>query len=238
MRIGWLLALALATGPACADDIATLDQAACETMRTHHVLNPGPVGCERLRLVRFSYLGFDGRLHDDGAIVVLDAVSERVARIFAELRLRGFPIAKAKPMEAYDGDDEAAMADDNSSGFNVRLVADSEKLSLHALAVAIDVNPVENPYIRCTGALCTVSPPQGADFLNRAPHRPGKPDRHGMAEDIVDIFARNGFVNWGGNWDSPLDYQHFDIGRKLAEELVALPPDEAKARFEASIGGR
>ena len=63
----------------------------------------------------------------------------------------------------------------------------------------------------------------------------GKPDRVGVAEEVVQIFAGNGFTVWGGTWDDPLDFQHFDIGRALADELVKLPPDAARARFEQSI---
>jgi hypothetical protein len=232
----FVLALAFFAAPILADGVAPVGAAACAAMRAHHVLNPGPVGCGRLSLVRFSYVGFDGAVHDDGEIVVLDAVADRVARIFAELRVRGLPIAKAKAMQVYDGNDDASMADDNTSAFNVRRATGKTTLSLHAYGVAIDVNPVENPYLACRDAACTVAPPAGAGFLNRTIDRPHKPKRLGAAEEIVAVFAENGFTDWGGHWDNPIDYQHFDIGRKLAEELATLPPDQAKARFEATIG--
>src|SRR5688572_17802018 len=55
------------------DSIAPISDALCRDMRSTKVLNPGsPVGCERLRLVRFGYRGFDGATHDDGELVVLD----------------------------------------------------------------------------------------------------------------------------------------------------------------------
>jgi hypothetical protein len=127
------------------------------------------------------------------------------------------------------------MADDSTSGFNDRTVPDRATISLHAYGAAIDLNPVENPFVTRQGATFTFSPPAGADYFNRIIHRPGKPDRRGVAETVVDVFAENGFVNWGGTWDSPIDFQHFDIGRALAEELVRLPPAQAKERFEQSI---
>jgi len=231
-----LLAALLCFKPAYADSIAPVDGAECAGMKAHHVLNAGaPVGCERLSLVSFSYVDFSGHARDDGKIVVLDALAPRVLRIFQTLKARGFPIAKAKPVEAYEGDDNTSMADDNTSGFNHRVVEGSSRLSLHAYGAAIDLNPVENPFLTFAGATIAVAPPAGTAFVNRQPHRPGKPDHAGLAEEVIAIFAANGFANWGGNWDDPIDYQHFDIGRPLAESLALLPPDQARARFEQAV---
>ena len=233
----FVLAGAAVSFPALGEDaVVPVDAALCASMKSHHVLNPGaPVGCERLSLVRFSYVGFDAQIHDDGEIVVLDAVADRVLGIFAALRARQFPIAKARLVDAYSGDDEASMADDNTSGFNDRTVAGQTAISLHAYGAAIDLNPVENPFVTRQDATFSFDPPAGADYFNRIVRRPNKPDRRGAAETAVEVFAANGFVTWGGYWDSPVDFQHFDIGRALAEELVRLPPAQAKARFEQSI---
>jgi hypothetical protein len=229
-----IAALVLLTASALA--ATPVDPVQCAAMKTHHVLDAGaPVGCERLAAVRFSYVDFDGRAHDDGTVVVLDAVAPYVEHIFAVLYEHRFPIAKAQPMEAFKGDDALSMAADNSSGFNHRVVQGSERLSLHAYGVAIDLNPVENPYLTRNGAAVTVAPPQGAAYLNRRNDRPGKPARAGLAEGIVDVFADNGFLVWGGDWDDPIDYQHFDIGRPLAERLATLRPDQAAAVFASAV---
>ncbi len=206
-------------------------------MKAHHVMSDhAPVGCERLRLVTFRYIDFAGAAHDDGRMVVLDAVAPRVERIFQTLYLRRFPIAKVSPLEAYEGNDEASMADNNTSSFNDRAVTGGSRPSLHAYGAAIDLNPVQNPFVQHTGpAQLSVAPPAGMAYINRAENRPGKADRPGLAESVVGIFAANGFTVWGGYWDDPLDYQHFDIGRPLAEELAALPPSEALHRFEQAV---
>jgi hypothetical protein len=231
-----LLSTLLLLSPAFADSIAPVDAVRCAEMKVHHVLSAdAPVGCERLSVVTFSYIDFDGKHHDDGVLVVLDAVAPRVLRIFETLHRRGFPIAKAIPVEAYEGDDDASMADNNTSGFNDRPIADTTRPSLHAYGAAIDLDPVQNPFLTLKGAVVTVAPQAGAAFLNRRQPRPGKPDRPGLAEAVVALFAENGFSHWGGDWDDPIDYQHFDIGRPLAEILAALPPDKARARFEAAI---
>jgi hypothetical protein len=234
-----LLILLVVAAPAFAGGIAPVDDAFCTDMKAHHVLGEdAPVGCDRLSVVTFDYVDFAGTEHWDGKIVVMDAVAPYVLRIFDALHERHFPIGKARPVNAYDGDDEASMADDNTSGFNDRAVAGSTRPSLHAYGVAIDINPVQNPFITRQGAVLTVHPAAGADHVNRTAHRPGKPDRVGAAEDVVGLFAENGFTEWGGNWDDPLDYQHFDIGRPLAEALAKLPPPEARRRFEEAVSCR
>ena len=234
----FLIALLLAAVPAQGGTITPIDAAACEAMKLHHVLNAGaPVGCTRLNLVVFRYWGFDGYSHDGGRIVVLDAVAPAVQRIFVTLYERHFPIAGAELLDAFDGDDHASMAANNSSGFNHRAVPDTARLSLHAYGAAIDLNPVQNPFLTRNGAVANIEPAAGAGFLNRGSHRPGKPERAGLAESVVDVFAVNGFTVWGGDWDDPIDYQHFDIGRALAERLVLLTPDEARAAFEAVANG-
>lgn len=232
----FLAALLLTIVPGFANGIAPPSSADCTAMKAHHALHDGaPVGCERLSLVTFSYVDFEGGTHDDGKLVVLDALAPRVLKIFETLKVRGFPIAKARPIEVYDGDDNASMADDNTSAFNHRPIAASTKLSLHAYGAAIDLNPVENPFLTFAGSTISVAPAQGIAFINRKELRLGKALRKGLAEEVVQIFAENGFTQWGGDWDSPIDYQHFDIGRQMAEELVALPSNSASAKFEAAI---
>jgi len=227
----WLLAC-----PSLASGITPIDAARCAAMTSHHVLSASaPIGCERLSLVTFSYVDFEGRPHDDGQIIVLDAVAPRVLRIFEGLQARRFPIAKAVPVEAYEGDDDASMADNNTTSFNDRPIAGTSRPSLHAYGAAIDLDPVQNPYLTFKGAAVTVAPSAGAAYLNRRQQRPQKPERAGLAEGVVALFAQNGFSRWGGDWDDPIDYQHFDIGRPLAEILAALPPDAARTRFEAEI---
>ena len=68
--------------------IIPVTQALCDDMKEHNVIRAGaPVGCERLRLIKFSYLGFDGSIHTDGEIMVMDATAENVLRIFTKLRV-------------------------------------------------------------------------------------------------------------------------------------------------------
>lgn len=239
MRAVLLSTVLLLFAPAYAGGVAPVSDDFCADMKAHQVLNANaPVGCDRLAVVTFDYVDFGGQEHDDGKIVVMDAVAPNVLRIFEELHARHFPIAKAQPLNAYEGDDEASMADNNTSGFNDRLVAGTDHISLHAYGVAIDLDPVQNPFITRSGTELTVHPAAAVDYVNRRPHRPGKADRPGLAEEVVDIFVRNGFTQWGGDWDDPIDYQHFDITRPLAEELAKLSPVDARRRFELAVNCR
>jgi hypothetical protein len=211
------------------DTVSPITDALCRDMRATKVLNPGsPVGCDRLRLVRFGYLGFDGATHDDGELVVLDAVADHVLAIFAALRSRAFPIASAKLMNHYRGSDDASMAANNTSAFNVRRVEGSNSISLHAYGVAIDLNPIQNPYLE-RGARGVVDPPAGKSYLRRQDQRPG------MAEAVIEVFAHHGFAQWGGYWPRGIDYQHFQVGRRLAGQLVALPYPKARVLFEQHV---
>jgi D-alanyl-D-alanine carboxypeptidase len=216
--------------------IAPISAAFCEEMRTHHVLNTdAKVGCDRLRLVKFSYFGFDDKMHDDGETVVMDAAATHVLRIFGNLRKMRFPIFKARPMNEFDGDDKASMRANNTSAFNDRILTGGSAASLHAYGLAIDVNPVQNPFLMISGGSVKIEPPAGADYINRMSERPGKPSRRGMAEAVVRLFAEDGFLMWGGYWDSPIDYQHFQVSRELAERLAGLPSSQAAGYFDRVI---
>jgi hypothetical protein len=216
--------------------IVPIDPSACDAMKVHHVLSPqSRVGCDRLKLVKFSYVDFDGKLHADGQVVVMDAAAKHVLRIFNSLRRLHFPIAKAVLMNSYDGNDNASMDDNNTSAFNDREITSGGSPSLHAYGLAIDVNPIQNPYVTRLGATLTFNPASGVEYANRLNDRPGKKHREGMAEAAIEPFAENGFLIWGGYWDNPIDYQHFQVGRKFAERLAQLTPAEAEAAFDKLV---
>jgi hypothetical protein len=216
--------------------ILPVTQALCDDMKEHNVIRAGaPVGCERLRLIKFSYFGFDGHVHGDGEIMVMDAAAENVLRIFTKLRDIRFPIAKARLINQYDGNDDASMADNNTSAFNFRNVAGTNSLSLHAYGLAIDVNPVQNPYVQRSAGKLTFSPPAGAAYANRFDDQPERQLRRGMAESVIDAFADEGFVIWGGYWKSAIDYQHFQVSRSLAQQLARLAPAQAKTVFAQHV---
>ena len=191
-----------------------------------------PVPKERLRLLTVQYIDFAGDTQT-GELVVLDACADKVLVLFKALYEQGFPIAKMRLMHHYQGDDVQATTDNNTSCYNCRVIAGSSVLSLHAYGAAIDINPVQNPYVRINEDQGTAlyEPTAGIQYANRRLARLGKDYRKGMAEAVVDIFARHGFYWWGGDWDTPMDYQHFQLSRSMTKLYVAMPPQIAKETF-------
>lgn len=167
---------------------------------------PGcPVPPEQLRLIRLSHWGFDDR-PSTGTIVVNAVHAESVISVFRQLYDERFPIRRMEPVDAFGGDDRASMAADNTSGFNCRnaVASGPPRWSAHAFGEAIDLNPVENPYLQ--GG--EIQPPSGAPFVDRRDYRPG------MALDggaVTRAFASIGW-SWGGRWAQTPDYQHFSAG--------------------------
>jgi len=162
-----------------------------------------PVGPDQLRRVTVTYVDFEGR-PQTGALVVHADTVDAVQSVFRRLFDARFPIRRIEPVDRYGGSDDASMAADNTSGFNCRNAVRSdgvEEWSSHAYGRAIDVNPVENPYV--LGA--TVLPPEGAPFTDRANLRPGMAVAGGP---LVEAFAAAGW-QWGGRWTGAPDYQHF-----------------------------
>jgi hypothetical protein len=210
--------------------IVPISSVLCDDMKSRNVMRPvSPLSCERLRLVTFPYLGFDDRIHNDGEIVVMDAAAEHVLQIFAKLRDMRFPIAKVRLMNHYNGNDSASTADNNTASFNARKSTGGNSLSMHAYGLAIDLNPVQNPYATQSGSGLRYMPHPGAAYANRSNIRPG------MAESAIDVFANQGFLVWGGYWRNPIDYQHFQVSRSMAERLTALSPAQAQAAFRQYV---
>lgn len=163
-----------------------------------------PVDPSQLRALQLSYWGFDGRAHS-GTMVVNASVVEPVAQVFGALYAARFPISQIVPMSAFNGDDDAAAAADNTSGFDCRnaVAPGPPRWSVHAYGEAIDVNDVQNPYV--SGP--TVIPPAGSAYLDRADVRPGMAVLGGT---LVDAFSAVGWY-WGGRWSGAVDYQHFSV---------------------------
>jgi hypothetical protein len=222
--------LALGMLPYAMSAQAALDDAACHRLQAAGVIDArAPVGCDRLAVVRFPYIDFAGVRHGDGELMVLAAVAPEVSQLFRQLYQRGFPLARVRLIEHYRGDDAASMRDNNTSAFNNRQITGGGPPSLHAYGLAIDINPLQNPYVQVDGpGIVRVSPPEASAYLNRLTDRPGKPARAGMSEAVVSLFASYGFTVWGGYWDAPIDYQHFQFGRSMAERLAAASTADAR----------
>ena len=176
--------------------------AAQRTAMTPEVWRPGcPVALSDLRRVTLAYVGFDGRAHQ-GALVVNRTVAAPVARAFGELYAARFPIRRMLPIEAYGGSDFGSIEADNTSAFNCRSATGSAHWSEHAYGRAIDLDPIENPYVSGGSTSHTASWPY-VD-RTRAAGRPGVITDGGV---VTRAFGRIGW-GWGGRWSGTRDYQH------------------------------
>ncbi|HEX6619352.1 MAG TPA: M15 family metallopeptidase [Solirubrobacteraceae bacterium] len=193
-----LAALALQAPPPFVHSVARVSAADLP-----HSWHPGcPVGPSGLRRLSVRYWGFDRRAHI-GAMVVGTRAVAPLTGVFARLYARRFPIRRMRPVDAYGGSDERSLAADNTAAFNCRyaVATGPKRWSAHAYGLAVDVNPVENPYL--LGG--RVHPRAGRGYLDRSRVRPGMAVRGGP---LVRAFASAGWA-WGGRWRGSPDYQHF-----------------------------
>lgn len=165
---------------------------------------PGcPVAPARLRRITLDHIGFDGQPHR-GELIVHHQLVAQVIAIFDQLYRLHYPIEKMRPAGAYPGAaDQLSMQDNNTSAFSCRDIPGTGRWARHAYGRAIDLNPLVNPYIDSTGAF---QPTNAAAYLDRA-----RTDR-GLLHDgdpAVRAFTDHGW-GWGGHWQSPIDYQHFE----------------------------
>jgi len=165
-----------------------------------------PVPPQDLRLLRMTHLDLAGTGRTGELVVHADAV-EAVVAVFSRLHAARFPIARMERVDAFDGSDDASMAANNTSAFNCRPSTGGTGWSEHAYGRALDLNPVQNPYV--SGS--TVLPEAGRAYVDRGNRRPGMV----VAGDVVvQAFSAQGW-GWGGAWTNPRDYQHFSrSGRK------------------------
>ncbi len=154
-----------------------------------------------LRLLRLNHWGFDGLVRR-GRLILHEDQAGGVLRAMRRIFHARFPIARMRLVDAYGGDDDRSMAANNTSGFNCRSVAGNPGVwSQHAYGRAVDINPVQNPYV--VGG--TVRPPAGAAYVDRSRNARGMIH---AGDVVVRAFAAIGW-RWGGYWTSSKDYQHF-----------------------------
>ena len=163
-----------------------------------------PVPLADLRHVVVTHVGFDGRAHR-GELVVHSDVASDMVDVFAALYADRFPIRRMLLIDEYRGDDDRSMAGNNTSGYNCRRVAGQSTWSDHAYGRAIDINPVQNPYVVGDD----IRPAAGRRFVSADRTEDGR-SRPGVIRegDVVRrAFDRLGW-EWGGLYPDP-DFQHF-----------------------------
>lgn len=162
---------------------------------------PGcPVHPDQLRAVEVDHVDFAGA-HKRGTLIVNADSTAEVAEMFGKLYRARYPVEAIRPVDVYDGNDDLSMAANNTSAFNCRAVTGGTSWSRHSYGTAIDINPVQNPYVSGQQVL----PPSGADHTDRTSYHPAM-IRPG--DVVTRAFADSGW-RWGGDFRTLQDYHHF-----------------------------
>ncbi len=158
---------------------------------------------DELRYLQVLHYDFYGNVRV-GELICNRSVSSDVLYIFHRLYEEKYPVEKILLIDEYDADDESSCADNNSSCFNYRKKTEGSSLSKHAKGLAVDINPLYNPYILSSG---TGTVPAGAsDYADRTLDFSYKIDENDLC---YQLFTEAGFT-WGGTWESAPDYMHFE----------------------------
>ena len=166
-----------------------------------------PVPLSELRLLTVSHRGWRGKTRT-GQLVVNELAARPLARVFRQLYALHFPIRHMRLADAYGPRRDRPRDGDVSGSFECRQAVPSPctggrgtgSWSMHAYGLAVDLNPVENPYVGCGQS----RDPKARRYRDRSKHRRGMVTRR-----VVGAFRSIGW-GWGGSWTgNTKDYMHF-----------------------------
>ena len=165
-----------------------------------------PLPLSELRYLRLLHRDFEGKTAA-GEMICNARIAEALVEIFRELYAKNYPIEKVRLIDEYEADDELSMRDNNSSCFNFRYVSHTNRISLHGYGLAVDINPLYNPYIKVVNGQKIIAPANSVEYEDRTKNFAHKIDEDDLC---VKVFVAHGF-EWGGSWEDEKDYQHFFV---------------------------
>lgn len=165
-----------------------------------------PVSLTNLRYVTLTHKNFKGK-DVKGELIVHKSVAKDIVQIFKSLYAIGYPIRKMKLVSDYHGKDWHSIEADNTSAFNCRNVGGTNRWSKHSYGKAIDLNPIENPYVSRSGY---ISHKASLKYKKRVHKNKTAKDKAMLVkkDKALQIFKKYAW-KWGGNWKTIKDYQHF-----------------------------
>ena len=177
-----------------------------------------PVQPTDLSYLTITYWGYDDQFHM-GHMIVHVKVAQEVLDVFKELLEKKFPIERVELIDLYDANDDRSMEANNSSAFCCRAITDRPgTFSKHSFGVAVDINPLINPYVKWNAlkSKWIVYPEGGRRFVDLPANGNVFPVRTESYRGIIiknnpccTAFEKRGW-EWGGDWSSLKDYQHFE----------------------------
>lgn len=160
-----------------------------------------------LRHIRALHWDYDQQIHI-GEMICNVQIADRLVRILRQLYEAKYPIQRMLLPDVYNADDETQMRDNNTSCFCYRVVSGSNKLSKHARGLAVDINTLYNPYYKDRkDGTRYIQPATAAEYCDRTKSFPYKIEKNDLC---YKLFTEAGF-EWGGNWTTCKDYQHFEL---------------------------
>ncbi len=152
-----------------------------------------PVAPYQLRAVTLSYWDFSGLPHFGQLTLLINkSLAKQVLAIFQTLYQHQFPIDA-----------------NNTSAYNCRSIRGITGIySEHSYGRAIDINSVQNP----------ISIWKDDKYLDRSRVYEGMITPDGI---VVKTFQKYGWT-WGGSWNSPKDYMHFEKTRPSLQAYMKI----------------
>jgi hypothetical protein len=182
----------------------------CSTHKDTDVTPPPLIDESRLRKIVVDCERLDGTSYKQN-VITLDIYEDSICKIIEELQYSHFPIYSI-------------------SCYSNRNTTSSNKKTMHAYSAAIDINYIQNPYFDAVNGTILPSPSETTQelvdndyYLNRNILRKGM-----ITQKEVNIFAKHGFIKWGGNWKRPMDFMHFQVTEAIAKISAKLNPADAK----------
>ena len=161
-----------------------------------------PVGRQELSYIRLLHVDADGNIKV-GEMVSHSSIGQELCDLFRQLYHEGYAIERVRLADDYNADDEMSMRDNNTSCFCCRPIEGSGAISRHSYGLALDINPLYNPYYSSS---LGVLPQTAQEYVDRSVITPYTIE---PGDYCYEIFTSAGYF-WGGNWTDPKDYQHFE----------------------------
>lgn len=194
------------TADAASFTVDTISDAVFQRMQGRSFPEGCTVSRSDLRYLRVLHYNAEGEVCQ-GEMVCNKLIADDLTDIFRQLYEARYPIERMRLIDDYDANDERSMSDNNSSCFCFRTVAGSNKLSNHARGLAVDINTRYNPCVRrLSNGKTRIEPENGKAYAKRKGKFQYKIERDDLC---YRLFIEHGF-RWGGDWNNPKDYQHFE----------------------------
>lgn len=164
-----------------------------------------------LRYLKLLHYNYDHEIQV-GELIVNERIAGDCKEVFLELFSEEYEIESMYLIDRFwTGDsvdsDTNSIEHNNTSAFNYRLVPNTDRLSNHAAGFAIDINPLQNPYVKYNsdGSFAKYY----KDMEKYTDRTQGKEHMITHEDICYKVFEKYGFT-WGGDWNNSKDYQHFE----------------------------